>query len=262
MLRFSIRPFLTDALGIVLTIAALTLGVHGFKRSPITRDPAAAPRIFLWAWERPVDLRFIDTDKVGVAYLARSITLRADEVVTRPRLQPLLLPEHARVIAVTRIETDRSRKPALSNGQRDRLTTVISELAALPNVSEIQIDFDATQSQRQFYRELLTGLRRQLPRDKRLSITALASWCMSDNWISDLPVDEAVPMLFRMAVDGKQIITRLNAGDDFSEPLCRRSYGISLDEAQPKLFPARSIYIFNPDAWTEESVREIVESPR
>jgi len=109
---------------------------------------------------------------------------------------------------------------------------------------------------------LIKDVRGKLPSNTRLSITALASWCMSDDWISDLPVDEAVPMLFRMAADGKQIVMRLNAGDDFTEPLCRHSYGISLDEAQPKRFASRSLYIFNPNAWTEESVRKILESPK
>ena len=34
------------------------------------------PKIILWAWERPEDLRFINTDEVGVAFLARTIYLR------------------------------------------------------------------------------------------------------------------------------------------------------------------------------------------
>ena len=55
---------------------------------------------------------------------------------------------------------------------------------------------------------------------------------------------------------------RLDAGDDFNATLCRQSYGISLDEQRPKLFPSRKLYVFNPDAWTEKSLREIPESTR
>ena len=40
-------------------------------------------------------------------------------------------------------------------------------------------------------------VRRRLPRDLPLSMTALASWCAGDTWIEALPVDEAVPMLSR-----------------------------------------------------------------
>jgi len=128
--------------------------------------------------------------------------------------------------------------------------------------SEIQIDFDATKSERTFYRDLIKDVRSRLPAEFRLSITALASWCMFDDWISDLPIDEAVPMLFRMAGDGKHIVTRLDAGDDFNATPCRQSYGISLDEQRPKLVPSRKLYVFNPDAWTETSLREISESTR
>ena len=165
------------------------------------------------------------------------------------------------VIAVTRIETDRDLKASLSAQQRNAVSRAIADLAS-PNVSEIQIDFDATKSERTFYRDLIKDVRSRLPAQFRLSITALASWCMSDDWISDLPIDEAVPMLFRMAGDGKQIMTRLDAGDDFNATPCRQSYGISLDEQRPKLFPARKLYVFNPDAWTEKSLREISESTR
>ena len=221
---------------------------------------SGSPRIVLWAWERPTDLRFIDAKRVGVAFLAKSILLISDDALVRPRLQPLQLPEGTKVIAVTRIETDRDHKPDLSARQRDATSRAIVDMASLPNVSEIQIDFDATKSERSFYGDLITDVRRRLSPQVRLSITALASWCMFDDWISDLPIDEAVPMMFRMTGDGKQIMTRLDAGDDFNAPPCRQSYGISLDEQRPKLFPARKLFVFNPDAWTEKSVREISES--
>lgn len=263
MPKTSIKSFAIDIVGILVLIAALTFGGRPLDSASVHRSAAESskPQVILWAWERPVDLRFIDRQKVAVAYLAKSITLKSDEVIVRPRVQPLLLPDKAKVIAVTRIETDRVHRPSLSNEQCARTIRSITELASLSNVSELQIDFDATQSERQFYRELLAGLRRELPPNTRLSITALASWCMSDDWISDLPVNEAVPMLFRMAADGKQILNRLNAGDDFSEPLCRKSLGISLDEPRPRNFPSRSLYFFNPDAWTETSVHKIMESP-
>src|ERR1700687_5689350 len=68
------------------------------------------PRVILWAWERPVDLRFINPQETGVAFLARTIQLRAREVVVRPRLQPLDLPKGTRVIAVARVESNQRTK--------------------------------------------------------------------------------------------------------------------------------------------------------
>src|SRR5262245_26461120 len=100
-----------------------------------------SPQIILWAWERPTDLRFIDKNKVGVALLAKSILLKGNDVQTRPRLQPLQLPKDTKVIAVTRIETGGA---TLSANQRQAVAQAVSDTASLPNVSEIQIDFDAT----------------------------------------------------------------------------------------------------------------------
>jgi hypothetical protein len=46
---------------------------------------------------------------------------------------------------------------------------------------EIQIDFDATRSERGFYRALLNDLRARVPRSTAFSITALASLCIHDD---------------------------------------------------------------------------------
>jgi hypothetical protein len=249
-----------------MLLASLAFGFSRVK-SVISRHHAASttrmdqiPRVVLWAWERPTDLRFIDPKEVGVAFLARTIRLRSGEVVVRPRFQPLNLPEGARVIAVARVETDSPTKSELSHQQRAKLAEAIAEMAKLPNVAHLQIDFDATLTERKFYRDLIVEVRRRLPDTISLSITALASWCTYDNWLSDLPIDEAVPMLFRMAGDGKQIANRLDAGEDFIAPACRHSYGISTDEPRSNLSSGRRLYVFNPDPWTEDSVRAILES--
>jgi hypothetical protein len=216
----------------------------------------------LWAWERPTDLRFINPKQTGVAFLARTIRLRSGEVGIGLRLQPLNLPDGTPVMAVARVETDAVNRPTLSAQQREQLVVAIAEMAKLPNVSNIQIDFDALKSERAFYRDVIVDVRRLLPDAVSLSITALASWCTYDEWLSDLPIDEAVPMLFRMAGDGKQIARRLDAGDDFIAPPCRHSYGISTDEPRSGLSAARRLYVFNPDPWTEDSVHTILESTK
>ncbi len=262
-----ISSFTVVAIGVAaiigsLAFAAARIRSHFSSRSASTTSVNSSPQLVLWAWERPTDLRFIDHQRVAVAFLARSLRLEGDTVIVKPRLQPLALPDSPVVIAVARIETDRKRKPELSPAQIDEAAREIAAMATMPNISAIQIDFDATESERPFYRALVSNVRHRLPARMRLSITALASWCMDDDWIADLPVDEAVPMLFRMAADGKSIANRLNAGEDFSEPLCRQSYGVSTDERRPKLVASRRLYVFNPDAWTENSVRETLESSR
>ncbi len=255
---------ITTFIAATLVAGSITFGVtkgRSFFREHRSNKLAASsnkhPSLILWAWERPTDLTFIDPSKIAVAFLARTIHLRGDEVVTRPRLQPLKLPEGVAVIAVARVESDATKKPELSNEQGGKLVASITEMASLPNVSSIQIDFDATKTERRFYREVIIEVRRRLPVQIGLSMTALASWCMDDDWLSDLPIDEAVPMLFRMAADGKQIANRLDAGEDFTIPLCRQSYGVSTDEPRARLSSWRRLYVFSPDPWTESSVRSI-----
>src|SRR5260370_36036755 len=64
------------------------------------------PKIMLWAWERPEDLSFIDPSKIGVAFLAKTIYLRGERVESRPRLQPLSVPDSTALMAVVRIESN------------------------------------------------------------------------------------------------------------------------------------------------------------
>lgn len=253
--------------GSVVLLATVALGLTKARSVINKRNSVSSnirlkemPRVILWAWERPTDLRFINPRDVGVAFLARTIRLGANQVTMRPRLQPLNLPEGTPVIAVARVESDVVNKPELTDRQRERLAEAIVEMAKLPNVSHIQIDFDATKTERAFYRDVIVDVRRRLPETVGLSITALASWCSYDDWLSDLPIDEAVPMLFRMGVDQKQISNRLESGQDFNAAPCRQSYGISTDEPRSNLSITRRLYIFNPDPWTETSLRAILES--
>ena len=55
-----------------------------------TRDSARdLPPVILWAWERPENLEFLDSQRFGVAFLAQTLTLTADDVILSPRHQPL-----------------------------------------------------------------------------------------------------------------------------------------------------------------------------
>ena len=218
------------------------------------------PPTILWAWERPEKLDFIDSQKIGVAFLARTIYLRADRVVSRPRLQPLTVPNGAAVIAVARIESDRPTPPTLSPEQIKEAAAEIAELGSLPNVRMVQVDFDATVSERAFYRELLNELRDKLPRSTLLSITALASWCKGDNWLEDLPIDEAVPMLFRMGVERKQFLSQLAPGIGFASTPCQASAGVSTDEPLAELPQVPRLYVFNPAAWSPDAVEQMMET--
>jgi hypothetical protein len=99
-----------------------------------------------------------------------------------------------------------------------------------------------------------------------LSMTALASWCSYDNgWMQGLPVDEAVPMLFRMEPDRRRFAPngRREIARDFviRDPLCMAAVGISTREAWPREMAGRRVYVFADEGWRrdglEETVREL-----
>jgi len=258
----------TGQFALVAGIARVTMLWVGSRAGLVAQRSASAnrmerfPRVMLWAWERREDLSFIDPRKVGVAYLARTIYLSGDRVVIRPRQQALIVSPNSIVVAVVRIEADWRDAPTLSPHQRAEAARAIARVADF-SPGAIQIDFDATRSQRRFYGDLLTDLRGRLPASMPLSITALASWCIYDDWIADLPIDEAVPMLFRMGTGTQEITAYLRGGGDFGPALSRQSVGIALDEPGIAGPAGRRVYLFSPHAWTrEEAAKAIAEVVR
>jgi hypothetical protein len=197
----------------------------------------------LWAWERPEDLRFLDPTSAGVAFLAGTITIDRGHASLKPRLQPLLMAPGTKLMAVVRVES-RGQPP----GDLEHLAAMLTA-GVRPGISGLQMDYDAAVSERAFYRDLARIVRARLPRDIPLTMTALVSWCASDDWIRDFPVAEAVPMYFRM---GAEPYLRRAA---FRNPLCQASTGLSTDE-MIRVPLHRRVFLFNPRSWTREALRQ------
>lgn len=233
------------------------------RRAVNSRLENEMPKTILWAWERSEDLWFLDAQKFGVAFLAQTLILENDEVVFRPRRQPLEVPPGTYLIAVTRIETskEKSRRPTLSGKQKSEIISLIKRTLELPDVKSVQIDFDVMVSERNFYKSMVKDLKKYLPENFPLTMTALASWCAGDTWFNEMPIDEAVPMAFRMGADDKSIRDFLaDERNDWREPLCRGSYGIALDEPlQMKFKPNRRIYVFNSESrgWRADDLERL-----
>jgi hypothetical protein len=218
---------------------------------PRPADPLTGfPNVFLWAWEVPEDLQFLDPHAAGVAFLARTVCLRDGSVSVRPRLQPLRYAPGTVLMAVVRVEPQDSKSPPVAAA-----SAAIAEAAAIPHVRALQVDFDATLSQRAYYRELLANLRRRVPPSMPISMTALTSWCQADGWIAGLPVVEAVPMLFRMGPGERP-------ARNFRPALCQSSAGVSVDEPLREPPSAARLYIFNPRPWTEATYRAALREVR
>ena len=127
--------------------SAVTLWRWG--RPYVSGDPLAGfPRVFLWVWERPEYLEFINPREVGVAVLARTVTVTGARVSARAHMQPVNLPPGVTSLAVVRIESG-TEPPA--DAIREEVVQQI--LAGVPEFAAgLQVDFDARKSERAYYR--------------------------------------------------------------------------------------------------------------
>jgi hypothetical protein len=213
----------------------------------LSPDPLPGfPRVVLWAWEHPENLAFLDPGRTGIAMLAGTIWVRDGKVRCQARMQPFRVPPATPLILTVSVASDGSSLPAAQEVANCALSWT-----QMPGMRALQIDFDARRSEREWYRELLVALRRGLAPSTALTITALTSWCEDDGWIRDLPIAEAVPMLFRMGPG--EVWNRR----DFTVPLCRSSVGVSTDELPAKIPAGRRIYFFHPGRWTEDDYHSV-----
>ena len=240
---------------------AIVFAIACVNKNQVNTDLSSTmPTRILWAWERPEDLRFLDPKDYGVAFLAQTIFLDNTGVTPKPRRQPLEVSPETYMIAVTRIETnkDGKKRPSFDAEMRSKVVALIKNTLELPDVKAIQIDFDAVVSERAFYRSMMKEIRKQTPEGVTLTMTSLASWCTGDAWFNDFPVDEAVPMAFQMGADSEKIKNYLRNGNDWNEPLCRGSYGISIDDPlKVELKSGRRVYYFSNNAWKSSDLTNL-----
>lgn len=233
----------------VATVAALLLVLVGVSAA----TPRPAPRLILWAWERSEDLSYAAPGS-EIAFVAASIKLTGDKALLRYRTAPLTPPQGAKLIPVIHVDFERN----LALDDRQRRAFVAAVLRGLANLQPdmVQIDYEAPPSQQAFYAAVLAELRQRLPASMKISITALASWCMYETWTAALPVDEIVPMLFRMG-RGSAAQYAVEGGGDFRQPNCRSALGVATDEKRLRLPSGRRVYVFNPKSWTERSYQAL-----
>jgi hypothetical protein len=147
---------------------------------------------------------------------------------------------------------------------RQQTTNAQVEVANQPGLRALLFDFDSTQSQRPFYAAVLGSLRPRMPAGMPLSIMALLSSCASEpssgDWMGSLPIDEAVPMFFRLGGSARH-------GDNKSsypmrELHCRARVGIATDENWAVLNPHQRVYLFAPRSWTSLQLAAANDFPR
>src|SRR5258706_1359506 len=235
------------------TIAAICLlmaMLYGCRRQTAPAARRAKPTLVLWAWDRTEDLRFLKSGEAEVAGLMATVHLRNGKADMWRRRLPLFVTPGVPLIAVVRLESDGSELPSV-----DRVSDQIENMT-MGQFDTLQIDFDAKQSQMDWYRSLLRSFDLLYRRGEgavpqyrsraigNVSITALASWCVDRPWFANdrSVIQEVVPMLFRMGPHRVDLLRRVAREKDFAEG-CRGAVGVSLDEPLPWYPPANTIYI-------------------
>lgn len=251
-------------------LAGKVAGLHHIF-APAMSATTHVPSVNLWAWERDEDLSFIDPSKVGVSYFAGMIYVRGASTEFRPRTQKLKLPAGVHSVPVFRIETLRGEGLPGSVSTSDArppefaaadyiAKSIVKAIKSLPPSDTVQIDFDALADERPFYRTILKKLRQELPPARRISITALGSWLLSDKWLQDGDADEVIAMMFSIGADRKNILQRVQSQRLDSGTNAQVSLGISANESltNKALFAAHlqnqfdKIYIFNSRPWNRD----------
>ncbi len=239
-----------------ILLVTFLLGMFVLAAFLIEHQSAHEPKYILWAWDVPEDLRFININKFGVAPLVMTIEFEHDHFYFEARHQPIMLPKNVYVLPVIRLEDRDSTFRILTSTELRAASAKISELAGSTGV---QIDFDASYSDRNNYARLLHFVHNELG-NRPLSMTALASWCIHDTWIDSLPVSKAVPMLFRMGSQSKSVRDYFNYGHSIQAHIASTALGLSTDEPVPNVAMDRQIFLFNPQPWNKKNLHETLEN--
>lgn len=233
-------------------------------------------RIMLWSWFNADETCQSTPDDIdyGLAVLRGRVIAgdTIDEIATVPRLARV---KHTSVndMAVVRLEIRPDRLAMDATRQDDYIDRLVQKTLTLALGSRpircLQIDCDARLSQRDLYIRYLRALRKRLPAQIDLSITALASWAFGDRWIqkANLPVCEVVPMYFSMGKSGEQIRQLIASGrkpETFGRD--ERVAGLRYQELTDFVVLAHKadlefdrIYLFSSDGWSPQKSLEAIK---
>lgn len=230
----------------------------------LAAGPAAASDrpLVVWAWERPEDLTFLPAE-VEVAAHMTFVEVVGDKVAARGRWHPLRVAPGQPTTAVAHVQIDRRRTLAWTDRTTELVAQAVLRAAEAPWVRTLQLDFEVRASEREHLLAVIRAVRAGLRPGVSLSMTALASWCETEAWLAEAPVDEVAPMLFRMGPGGRHIQAKLAAGGDFAGARCRTALAVATDTPLERAPAGRRVYLFNPRSWTAgdfEAARRRVES--
>ncbi|WP_342278874.1 hypothetical protein [Candidatus Tisiphia endosymbiont of Myopa tessellatipennis] len=212
------------------------------------------PNLTLWSLHRSDDLLFIDNN-TAVASLIATIYIDLDKIKIIPRTNTLTTSANSFIIPVFRLEM--KAKGKLDAKSLTDLSNII--LSASKPEQLIQLDFDATYNQRKIYSQLIETL---VKNNRKISITALSSWCMFDNWIDKLSIEYAVPMVYqgrKENQDIRRVKKFFTDNKNWRSKKCQNYIGLMAGDVLtvPTSF---KVFIFNKDKWNKETYYKITKN--
>ena len=239
-------------------LALLILQMHDSAAQPQT-PPQVSPPTLLWVWDRPQLFSSLPAG-VGVAYLHATVRLSGAQSRTTWRQWPLRIAPGVAVVPVVHVTLDNLAPSPVDDAQQAAIAAAIDHAATHSRSGWVQLDFEARRSQREAYVALLQRLQ-PMRAGVRLSVTALASWCMGDAWMPAGLVDEIVPMYFRMGTESARIRQQLATQGHAAVPACRQAAGLLFGEPWPALEGVRRRYVFHAGAWKNEDFERLDTTP-
>ncbi len=206
----------------------------------------------------------------GVAFLSGEILLGADGMQVHPRLRPLRLP-HPRSpdtgaferTAVVYVEIARQYRAPLGSRRIAKLAQRIRALPLVRDAHRLQLNFEAVESRRADWYALVASLRSQMPATQQLDVTALADWCMHEEFAPS-GVDRVVPMLYSLGPFSPALARVLDGTSAFPAKACRDSIGVTADallSLPPDLILGSDrLYVFESAPWDAQRYERLVRS--
>ena len=254
------------ALATLLVAAATAFAAHAWQAgqarvaaTPAQVDAALDARGVAWVWPAsngPTAGRAPGYREAAV--LLETLVIRADGVERMPRMQPLALPSGVKLLPVLHVEAAADAPDALSDAQAQAIVAAFVRHAddAANGAGMLQLDFEAPHRERRSYQALVARLKAALPPRVRLSVTALAHWCIESDWLDRLPVDEVVPMLYRLGPQAARWREHwLGDGAGLARRCRGPALGFATDDPPPASLLARTPrpYWFDESAWSNVS---------
>jgi hypothetical protein len=244
-------------------LAAAARANHAALQPATAADAAASlARGVAWVWPTsngPQASGAATPSYREAAVLVETLVLRAHGVERGGRQQPLALPDHVALLPVVHVEAAADAPTTFTATQREAILAAVRRHApaAAAGAGVLQLDFEAPARARESYRSLVAEVRAALPANVRLSVTALAHWCTQGDWLDRLPVDEVVPMLYRLGAHAAQWRERFATDDPSLARRCRGpALGFATNDPPPAALLARTArpYWFDEAAWSNPSL--------